>query len=123
MGLAEVNMRTWEPGLCYRIKSDGPLTQLRPSAPGKNVLLHLGSCSQITKLKLKSLQCQASQVVLVVKNLPANTEDIRDMGSIPGLGRSPREGNSNPLWYTCLRNPKVREAWWATVNEAAKSRA
>ena len=49
-----------------------------------------------------SSSCQASQVVLVVKNPPANAGDIRDMGLIPGLGRSPGGGNGNPLQYSCL---------------------
>ena len=40
----------------------------------------------------------------VVKNLPASAEDIRESGSIPGLGRSPGEGNGNPLHYSCLEN-------------------
>ena len=52
----------------------------------------------------------ASQVVLVVKNLPANAGDIRDVGLIPGLGRSPGEGNGNPLQYSCLENPMEEEA-------------
>ena len=52
-----------------------------------------------------------------VKNPPANAED---MGSIPGLGRSPREGNGNPLWYSCLRNPMDRVAWWAAVHVVIK---
>ena len=47
----------------------------------------------------------ASQVVLVVKNPPANAGDIRDAGSIPGSGRSPRGGHGNPLQYSCLENP------------------
>ena len=47
----------------------------------------------------------ASQVAPVVKNLPANAGDVRDMGSIPGSGRSPREGHGNPLQYSCLENP------------------
>ena len=47
----------------------------------------------------------ASQVALMVKNPPANAGDIRDTGSIPGLGRSPRGGNGNPLQYSCLENP------------------
>ena len=55
---------------------------------------------------------------LVVKNLPANAED---MGSIPGLGRSPGEGNGNPFQYSCLGNPKDRGAWWATVHGVVKS--
>ena len=47
----------------------------------------------------------ASQVALVVKNLPANAGDVRDVGSIPGPGRSPGEGHGNPLQYSCLENP------------------
>ena len=46
-----------------------------------------------------------SQVVLVVKNLPANAGDIRDTGLIPGSGRSPGGGQGNPLQYSCLKNP------------------
>ena len=58
---------------------------------------------------------RASQVVLVVKNSPANARDVRDAGSIPGSGRFPGEGNGNPLQYSCLENPMDRGAWWATV--------
>ena len=47
-----------------------------------------------------------TQVVLEVKNPPVNAGDIRDKGSIPGLGRSPRGGHNNPLQYSCLENPK-----------------
>ena len=54
----------------------------------------------------------------LVKNLPANAGD---MGSILGTGRSPGEGNGNPLQYSCLENPMDREAWWATVHGVAKS--
>ena len=53
---------------------------------------------------------------LVVKNLPANVGDIKDMGSVPGLGRSSGEGNGNPLQYCCLENPMNREPWQATVH-------
>ena len=63
----------------------------------------------------------ASQVALVVKNPPANAGDARDLGSIPGSGRSLREGHSNPFQYFCLENPMDRGAWWATVHEVAKS--
>ena len=45
----------------------------------------------------------------------------RDPGSVPELGRSPGEGNGNPLQYSCLENPKDRGAWWATVQGVAKS--
>ena len=48
----------------------------------------------------------------VVMNPPANAEDIY---SIPGSGRSPAKGNGNPLQYSCLENPMVRRAWWATA--------
>ena len=44
-----------------------------------------------------------------------------DVGSIPGLGRSPGEGHGNPLQYSCLENPVDREAWWATVHGVTKS--
>ena len=57
----------------------------------------------------------------VLKNPPANTGDIGDAGSTPGSGRSPGEGNGNPLQYSCLENPMDREAWRATVYEVAKS--
>ena len=52
----------------------------------------------------------ASQVALVVKNQPANAGDVRDTGLIPGLGRSPGEGYSNLLQYSCLENPMDRGA-------------
>ena len=45
-----------------------------------------------------------------------------DLGSIPGLGRSPGEGNGNPLQYSCLENPMDGGAWWATVHRVTKSR-
>ena len=47
---------------------------------------------------------------------------LRDLGSIPGLGRSPGEGNGNPLQYSCLGNPMDRGAWWAAVHGITKSR-
>ena len=56
----------------------------------------------------------------VVKNPPANTGDAGDTVN-PGLGRSPGEGNSNPLQYSCLQNSMDRGAWWAIVHGVAKS--
>ena len=50
----------------------------------------------------------ASQMTLVIKNLSANTGDIRDMGLIPVLGRSPGGGHGNPLQYSCQKNPMDR---------------
>ena len=52
----------------------------------------------------------------VVKNLPASAGCTRDMGSIPGSGRSPEEGNGNPPQYSCLENPMDKGAWRATVH-------
>ena len=58
----------------------------------------------------------------MVKNPPANAGDIRDVGSIPGSGRSPGGGNGNPLQVPFLPgNPKDRGAWWAIVHGVAKS--
>ena len=51
----------------------------------------------------------ASHLVLVVKNLPANAGDIRDLGLISGLGRFPGGGHGNPLQYSCLENPWIEE--------------
>ena len=63
----------------------------------------------------------SSQVALVVKNPPTNAGNIRDGCLFPGSGRSPGEGNGNPLQYSCLENPMDRGAWRATVHEVAKS--
>ena len=57
--------------------------------------------------------------IYMVKDLPAMQE--RDLGSVPGLGRSPEEGNGNPLPYSCLENTIDRGAWWVTVHGIAKS--
>ena len=58
----------------------------------------------------------------MVKNLLANARDAGDVGSIPGLGRSPGEGNGNSLLYSYLGNPMDRGAWWATVHGATENR-
>ena len=63
----------------------------------------------------------ASQVVLLVKYPPANVGDVRDVSSIPGLGRSPGAGHGNPLQYSCLENLVKRGAWQATVHGVTKS--
>ena len=51
----------------------------------------------------------------------ASACNVGELGSIPGLGRSPGEGNGNPLQYSCLENPMDRGAWWAAVHRVAKS--
>ena len=60
-------------------------------------------------------------MTVVIKNLPSNTEDIRDVGSVPGLGRFSGEGNGNSLQYSCLENPIDKGAWQATVHGVAKN--
>ena len=64
----------------------------------------------------------ASQVVVVVKNPAANARDAGDKALIPESGRSPGEGNGNPLQYFCLENPMDRGAWWFAVHRISKSR-
>ena len=59
-------------------------------------------------------------MALVVKNLPANAGDIRDLGLTPGSGRSPRGGHGNLLEYSCLENLMDRGAWWVTIHKVAK---
>ena len=71
-----------------------------------------------TVRKLISTVVTTQPVGLVVKNLPANE---RDVGSVPGLGRSPGEGNGKPFQYSHLENPMDRGAWWAIVHGVAKS--
>ena len=76
----------------------------------------------LRSLRVKCHELWASQVTLVVKNLPASERDVRDSGSIPGLERSPGRGRDSPLQYSCLENPMDRGAWWATVHGVAQSR-
>ena len=99
------------------------------------VLLSEMEKEQVGKeIKRSALHCtgQASQMVLVVKNLPANAGDIRDVSSIPGLGRSSGEGHGNPLQYpgegygnalqySCLRILWTKGAWKATVHGVEKN--
>ena len=75
-------------------KQDGTILARPPTCP------HL--------LRIQDLG--ASQVALEVKNLPTNAGDVRDMGSIPGLGRSPGIRHGNSLQYSCLKNPMDRGA-------------
>ena len=60
-------------------------------------------------------------MALVVKNLPASAGNMRDVGLIPELGRSPGGGHGNPLQYSCLENAMDRGAWWAIVHRFANS--
>ena len=75
----------------------------------------------LTSLLMFIILNSVSQVELVVKKLPASAGDRRDMGLSPGLRRSPGEGHSNPVPYSCLENPIGRGVWWVTVPRVAKS--
>ena len=57
----------------------------------------------------------------MVKNLSTNAGDVRDVGLIPGSGRSPGKGNDNPFQYSCLGNSTDGGAWWATVHGVEES--
>ena len=79
-------------------------------------------------MRTMGLKCESylenigvSQVVLVVKNPPANAGDWRDEGLIPGSGRSLGGGNGNLLQYSWVINPMDREVWQASVHEAIES--
>ena len=65
----------------------------------------------------------ASQVALVVENLPASARDIRDGGSISVSGRPPGGGHGHPLQYSCLENPMDRGAWQAISEESGMTEA
>jgi len=60
-------------------------------------------------------------MMLMVRDLSANAENIRERGSVPRSGRFPGGGHGNPLQYSCLENPMDRGACWATVHRVAKS--
>ena len=74
----------------------------------------------INKVQLLVL-CRASQVALVVKKPTAKAGDVREVGSIPGLGRSPGGGHGNPVHHSGLENPMDRGTWWATAYGVTKS--
>ena len=82
-----------------------------------------GLGKQVTQLLLLAITKEIcpSQVALVVKNRPANAGNVNDVGSVPGLGRSPEEGNGNPLQYSCLENPMDRGAWQKAVHGVTQS--
>ena len=79
-------------------------------------------CRQQTQINSGSwlVLIPCTQVVLVVKNTPANGRDVRDVGTVPGWGRSPGEGHGHPLQYSCLEKPTERGAWQATVRGVTK---
>ena len=94
------------------------LTPVEQGPRGGNPQTRLGVIAMSLALKKNA---SASQVVLVVKSPPANAGDLRDVGSFPGLGRSPGGGHGNPLLYSCLENSMGRGTWWASVHRVVKS--
>ena len=75
----------------------------------------------LSPFPLGSALTSATQVVLVVKNLPADAGDAGVKGLIPGSGRSLGGGHGNALQYSCLENPMDRGAWWAIVHSVVES--
>ena len=69
---------------------------------------------------LRLPQWENMHIEILVKNLPANAGDLRDAGSVPGLGRSSGGGHGNPLQYSCLDNPTDRGTWWAMDHRSQK---
>ena len=101
-----------------------PLSSPSPASnPSQHQSLfqRVNSSHEVVKVLIDNRYIWASQVVLVVKNPPASAGDVRDMGLIPGLGRSPGGGHGNPLQYSCLKNLMDRGSWWATVHRVARS--
>ena len=88
-----------------------------------NPVIKVGKPRPLGDISSSYYSLWASQVALVVKNLPANSGDTGDTVSMPGSERSPGERNGNPLQCPCLENPMDRGAWQATVHGVAKSQA
>ena len=97
--------------VCYYFMDAGRKQNTTWSEPGLHCFWSW--CSKRQELQHTCVG-SPSQVPLVVKNMPANTGDIRDLGLILGLGGSPGEGHGNPIQYSFLENPVNRRAWWAS---------
>ena len=95
--------------------------RLETSPRTHSYLAHRGQCWKPSLLVLG--QDLAAPLPPGGSDGKASAYNEGDLGSIPGLGRSPGEGNGNPLQYSCLENPMDEEAWWAIVHEVTKSRA
>ena len=80
-----------------------------------------GEEANFSELGVSAGVAKASQVALVVKDLPANAGKRRDVGLIPRSGRYPGGGHGSPLQYSCLENPIDRGVWQAAVHRVAKS--
>ena len=87
----------------------------------ETVMLNEGSQKEKDEYHVMSLLHGGFPGGTVVTNLLANTGDLRDTDSVPGLERSPGEGKDNPLQCSILENAMDRGAWWATVHGITKS--
>ena len=104
----------------YRKRRHGPPWEEREVSEASLTVPELKKNTAEIKSRLEPTD-EASQVVLGVKNPPADAGDTRYLDLIPGSGRPPGGGHGHPLQYSCLENPMDREAWRATVHGAAKS--
>ena len=90
--------------------------------PGSPVVMNLPSnAGDLGVIHGQGTRKVASQVALVLRNLPANIGDKRDAGLISWWGRSPGEVNGTLLQHSCLENSMGREAWWGIVHQAPKN--
>ena len=104
---------------CTVDAESSPNHSLHPS-PWKDCLPRTSLCCQKSRGPL-GRRCLFSHILAqMVRSLPASARDIGDSSSIPGSGRSPREGNGYPLQYSCLENSMDRGAWWATLHGVSK---
>ena len=122
------SLQTWPSALLslpgHSPPSSSCCLQIGPDVYSSQRLLALLGlfCSQCDQMSHYYLPFRCTQtMVSVVKNLPANTGDTGNVGSVPESERSPGVRNDNLLQYSCLEDSMDREAWWATVNRAAKS--
>ena len=119
-GYPDLAIQSWSPlfyGASCRVGTHFRKPHFRTWAPNA---VAFGQDGAFLNNSLDIIGSETSQVVLVVKNSPADAGDTRDAGSIPRSGRSPGEGRGNPLQYSCLENPMDRGAW-AIVHRVTKS--
>ena len=84
---------------------------------------HVSTCDYFRMTFPQICEVLSSMDDLVVKNLPTNAGGAREVGSLPGSGRSTGEGNGNLFQYSCLENPMDGGAWWSTIHGVTKSQA
>ena len=94
-------------------------TRKDPTENGNETSLNSFRSGQDTIFHFEMIQSRS--LVVVVKNLPTNAGEVRDVGSIPGSGRFPEGGYVNPPQYSCLENPTDTGAWWAIVHGVTQS--